>query len=186
MGWAVAGTISSAADLSALIPVRLSLAVLQLTVGLLILLRPRADEQGDTRAMLAALPSFLISGIMFRSASPLEAWPLGSKWIFAVAVLWVLFCFWSLRRSFAILPARRGIVRAGAYRLLRHPAYLGEYVMACACAFAGANVWGWLCLAALLPLLVLRIRQEEALLVHDQNYVAYQAQVRWRLLPGIW
>ena len=186
VGWAVAGTVSSADDLSALIPVRISLAVLQVTVGLLIMLRPRADEQGDTRAMLWALPSFLISGIMFRLAAPLEAWPVSSKWIFAVAVVWVLYCFWSLRRSFAILPARRAIVRAGAYRLLRHPAYQGEYAMACACAYAGANVWGLLCLAALLPLLVVRIRQEEALLVHDQAYVAYQGQVRWRLLPGVW
>ena len=185
-GWAVAGIVQSWGDTTALFPVRLSLASLQAMVGVLIFLRPLAREAGDVRSLLLSLPSFLASGILFRLASPLAAWPLPSKWIFAGGVLWVMLCFWSLRRSFAILPARRALVRGGLYRLLRHPAYLGEYIMACACAYAAASVWAWICLVVLVPLLVVRIRQEEDLLMHDADYVRYQQATRWRLLPGVW
>jgi protein-S-isoprenylcysteine O-methyltransferase Ste14 len=186
LGWAVAGMVQSWPDWAAVMPVRLSLALLQAMVGILILLRPAANERGTTRALLLSLPSFLATGILFRLASPLGEWPLGSKWVFAGGVIWVMVCFWSLRGSFAILPARRAIVRGGLYKLVRHPAYLGEYVMAIACAYAGGSIWAWLCLAALLPLLMLRIQQEEDLLRHDADYIAYQAQTRWRLLPWVW
>ncbi len=186
MSWAVAGIVQSWAEVSALIPVRLSLATLQVMVGMLIMLRPAAHEQGSAQAILLSLPSFIASGFLFRLAQPLAAWPFACKWVFAGSVLWVMAAFWSLRGSFAILPARRATVRTGLYRLVRHPAYLGEYVMACACAYAGASTWTWIYLAALLPLLVLRIRQEEALLMHDAAYATYKQSTRWRLLPGVW
>ena len=123
---------------------------------------------------------------MFRLSLPLGGWPLLAKWVFAVAVIWVMASFWSLRGSFAILPARRAIVRGGQYRLLRHPAYLGELVMGAACASASKDPAAWLCLAAMIPLLMLRIWREEDLLRHDTDYITYQSQTRWRLVPGIW
>ena len=186
VSWAVIGMGEAWADVAALIPVRLSLAGLQTMVGVLLMLRPAPFANGNLRALLLSLPSFLVSGLMFRLAQPLGAWPIGCKWVFAVSVVWVMACFWNLRSSFAIFPARRAIVRAGLYRLVRHPAYLGEYAMACACALAGASLWTGLCLLALAPLLMVRIRQEEALLLGDADYQAYTRQVRWRLVPGLW
>jgi protein-S-isoprenylcysteine O-methyltransferase Ste14 len=186
VGWAVAGIAKDAHDLGGLLPVRLSLALLQAMVGRLIMLRPPAIEQGNRQALLLSLPSFLASGILFRLALPLSAWPVATKWVFAGAVVWVMASFWSLRGSFAILPARRAIVRRGLYKLVRHPAYLGELVMGGACAYAGASIWAWLCLAALVPLMMVRIWREEQLLHHDTDYITYQAHTRWRLVPGIW
>jgi protein-S-isoprenylcysteine O-methyltransferase Ste14 len=186
LGWAIAGTIQDISDWEGMFPVRLSLALLQAMVGLLLLLRPAAVENGNLRALLLSLPSFLASGVLFRMALPLAGWPVVAKWVFAIAVVWVMVSFWSLRGSFAIFPARRAIVRSGTYRLMRHPAYLGELVMAVACAYAGANFWGWVCLVILIPLLMVRMWREEILLGHDAAYKVYQRQTRWRLLPGIW
>jgi protein-S-isoprenylcysteine O-methyltransferase Ste14 len=186
MSWAVIGTLDAAQDWAAMMPVRLSLALLQSMVGLLLMLRPQALAQCSLRSLVLSLPSFLISGLLFRLAMPLGAWPIGCKWAFAACVAWVMACFWNLRHSFAIFPARRAIVRTGLYRLVRHPAYLGEYAMACACALAGAHIWSWACLLLLAPLLVLRIVQEEQLLLQDTAYAAYAQQTRWRLLPWLW
>jgi protein-S-isoprenylcysteine O-methyltransferase Ste14 len=186
LGWAVAGMVDAWPDRAAVVPVRLSLAALQTMVGVLLFLRPTAIAEGSLRTLLLSLPSFLISGILFRLAQPLGEWPTVCKWVFATAVAWVMASFWSLRGSFAIFPARRALVRTGLYRLVRHPAYLGELVMAVACMAASGSAWAWLCLTAIIPLVALRIRQEEQLLLADAGYGVYVGEVRWRLVYGVW
>lgn len=186
IGWAFAGTISDWGEKEAVFPVRISLAVLQAYVGVLILLRKPATEQGHIRALLLSLPSFLFSGLLFRLAEPLAEWPEISKWAFAVAVVWVILCFWSLKKSFSILPARRAVVRSGPYRLLRHPAYAGEIIMGAACAWASGSIWGLICFVALVPFVVIRIQQEELLMANDPAYLEYQRSTKWRLIPWIW
>ena len=186
ISWAIAGTVRDFLDWEGFFPVRMSLAILQAFVGILIVFRPPPLENGAPKALLLSFPSFLISGLLFRLAEPLSNWPLISKWIFALSVVWVLFSFWSLRKSFAILPARRAIVKSGPYRLLRHPAYAGELLMAAACTWAAGNLWASLSFAALIPFLMLRIQQEEAILENDAGFLAYKKESRWRLFPWIW
>lgn len=185
-GWAVMGIATTWGDWQAILPVRCCLSALQLGIGTLFILRPAAVEQGSLKALLLSLPSFLVSGMVYRLSWPLAAWPLGAKTLFVLATCWVMLSFWSLRGSFAIFPARRAIVRTGTYRLIRHPAYLGELSMTSACVWAAASSWAILGLLALVPLVAVRILQEEALLRHDMDYQRYTGTVRARLLPGIW
>jgi protein-S-isoprenylcysteine O-methyltransferase Ste14 len=91
-----------------------------------------------------------------------------------------------LRRSFGILPANRGVQRAGPYRLVRHPMYAG-YVLTHAgfliSSFCLRNVAAYaICWTAM----VLRIRAEEAILAHDPAYRDFQGAVRYRLIPFLW
>lgn len=92
----------------------------------------------------------------------------------------------SLNRSVGLLPANRGIRTGGAYRWVRHPLYASYTLssvgyIASNPSFANAAV----CVAALAAQ-VLRIRQEEQLLLRDPAYAAYAARARWRLLPFVY
>lgn len=99
-----------------------------------------------------------------------------------------LFQFWaklSLRRSFGIAPANRGIKIGGPYRLVRHPMYSG---------YLFAHI-GILVLMPSLPNLaiyviswcaqIFRLLAEERLLLEDPDYQNYAEKIRWRLVPGL-
>ncbi len=104
----------------------------------------------------------------------------------ALAFGGVLFSLWglvSLGRSFGIAPADRGLVTGGAYRLVRHPMYAGEFVSFFAVTLSNPTAWNGLLLGIILLVFVLRIGWEERILT---GYAAYCQRVRWRLLPGIW
>jgi protein-S-isoprenylcysteine O-methyltransferase Ste14 len=49
------------------------------------------------------------------------------------------------------------------------------------------SYWGFLGVAFMLPFLVWRLLDEERLLARElPGYAAYQARVRYRLIPGFW
>ena len=91
-----------------------------------------------------------------------------------------------LGRSFGLLPAQRGLVMAGPYRVVRHPIYLGYLVSHIGFLLANASWQNLAVLAALYAAQVWRIRREEQLLAAQEAYRAYQARVHWRLLPFIY
>lgn len=91
----------------------------------------------------------------------------------------------SLRRSFAVAPANRGVRDGGAYRVVRHPIYISEIVVMLGIVFANpgtGNVVIWL---AVCGLQFARALAEEELLSHDPVYRAYRERVRYRLIPGL-
>lgn len=106
----------------------------------------------------------------------------------ALAVGGNLFQAWAkltLRRSFGVAPANRGIKVSGPYRFMRHPMYAGYAVVhmgVLILMFSPMNVViyaiGWWAQ-------ILRILAEERLLSQDPEYAAYMQKVRWRLIPGV-
>lgn len=92
----------------------------------------------------------------------------------------------SLNRSVGLLPANRGIRTGGAYRWIRHPLY-ASYTLANAGYLAShPSLANAIVCAAGLAAQLLRIRQEEQLLMRDPAYATYAAQARWRLLPFVY
>ena len=47
----------------------------------------------------------------------------------------------TLGRSFGLMPANRGIVSSGVYRIVRHPIYLGYLITHVAFIFANPSAW---------------------------------------------
>jgi protein-S-isoprenylcysteine O-methyltransferase Ste14 len=91
----------------------------------------------------------------------------------------------SLRRSFGILPANRGVVVSGPYRFARHPMYLGYFVNHAGFLSSNFGVQNLVVLLLLWTLQIFRIAREERILVKDEKYRDYAARVRYRLIPGV-
>ncbi len=91
----------------------------------------------------------------------------------------------TLGRSFGLMPANRGIVSSGIYRLVRHPIYMGYLVTHVAFLAANPSVWNITALVAADAALLARAVCEEATLARDARYRTYQQQVRWRVCPGL-
>ncbi len=91
----------------------------------------------------------------------------------------------SLGRSFGLMPANRGIVSTGLYRLVRHPIYLGYLVTHLAFLAANPSPWNVLIMVTADTALLARAVCEEKTLARDVQYRDYQNLVRWRVLPGV-
>jgi protein-S-isoprenylcysteine O-methyltransferase Ste14 len=91
----------------------------------------------------------------------------------------------TLGRSFGLMPANRGIVSSGVYRLVRHPIYLGYLITHVAFIFANPTAWNVAVLTLGDIALLLRAVCEEETLARDASYQEYQQVVRWRICPGL-
>jgi protein-S-isoprenylcysteine O-methyltransferase Ste14 len=79
------------------------------------------------------------------------------------------------------------VIATGPYALVRHPMYVGVLVMLAGVPLALGSYWGLLLVLAAVPILVLRILDEEHMLRRElDGYEAYTRNVRWRLVPGVW
>ena len=91
----------------------------------------------------------------------------------------------SLGWSFGLLPANRGVMERGLYRIVRHPIYLG-YLMT-HIPFLAAHPSGWNAAVLLVGdgALIVRALYEEETLGRDPQYVRYCQTVKWRIMPGV-
>ena len=91
----------------------------------------------------------------------------------------------TLGRSFGLMPANRGVVCTGIYRVVRHPIYLGYLITHVAFVFANPSAWNLSVLLIGDAALLLRAICEEQTLARDMRYQEYQQLVRWRVCPGL-
>jgi protein-S-isoprenylcysteine O-methyltransferase Ste14 len=105
--------------------------------------------------------------------------------ISGVGLLIVVLGKLSLGRSFGLIPANRGIVSTGLYKVLRHPIYLGYLITHTGFLIANPVGWNLFVLGAADIALMLRAVREERTLLKDEAYRAYAARVRWRVIPGV-
>jgi protein-S-isoprenylcysteine O-methyltransferase Ste14 len=92
----------------------------------------------------------------------------------------------TLGRSFGLLPAQRGLVLSGPYRLVRHPIYLGYLITHIGFLLVNASWTNLGVLVLLYGVQWYRIEREESVLAQSPEYREYQQRVRWRLVPGLY
>ncbi len=129
------------------------------------------------------------------TAAPMLVHPAGSSahalipqagivglWMFGV-----LFSIWgklTLRRSFGLAAANRGVVQGGPYSFVRHPIYSGYIMIYVASLLANPLAWNAALYLFTLALIVIRVLAEERVLRADPAYAAFMQKVRFRLAPG--
>ena len=95
----------------------------------------------------------------------------------------IILALLSLRRSFGIVPANRGIRQNGLYRFVRHPLYAGEILFISGFVLLNPSAWNIAIWALDCVLQICRARAEEGLLNADPAYRRYCQRTRYRLLP---
>lgn len=79
------------------------------------------------------------------------------------------------------------VITTGLYSIVRHPMYAGVLVMVFGTPLALGSRWGLVLAGATVPMLMLRILDEEKMLRDElEGYETYAHDVRYRLLPGLW
>jgi protein-S-isoprenylcysteine O-methyltransferase Ste14 len=91
----------------------------------------------------------------------------------------------TLRRSFGLLPANRGVVVSGPYRILRHPIYFGYFVRDLGFLLPNFGIQNVIVFALHYCVQVCRIVREERVLSKDSRYREYMSRVRYRLVIGV-
>ena len=92
----------------------------------------------------------------------------------------------SLGYSFGLLPANRGLVDYGVYRIVRHPIYLGYLITHASFLRSHPSVWNVVVMGGGDLALIVRAFFEEQILTRDAAYKRYCATVKWRLVPGVY
>jgi protein-S-isoprenylcysteine O-methyltransferase Ste14 len=85
------------------------------------------------------------------------------------------------------VEAGQPLVSTGLYGVVRHPMYSGVLVMMVGTPLALASLWALLVVILAIPVLAVRIFDEESVLTDElTGYREYKDQVRYRLVPGVW
>jgi protein-S-isoprenylcysteine O-methyltransferase Ste14 len=156
-------------------------------MGVLSLIRVPPNAAMMTPKALAAVTGMLLIPTLIRPADP-------STGLIALAgmILELLGVILSqvarlyMGRRFGVLPANRGIVSTGPFRIIRHPIYMGWFILTLGLATSYPTIRNFLMLVLTLPFMMWRIKLEEELLSEDPEYRAYCKKVPHRLLPALY
>lgn len=156
-----------------------------LVVVLTIFRRPSSVIDRSVRARLLTTLSMLGPPLVRPGSVPAIAPELATVMLSLVGLIVVIAGKASLGRSFGLMPANRGIVSTGLYRVVRHPIYMGYLITHVGFLAANPTLWNVIALSAADLALLVRAVREELTLARDPAYRDYQQRVRWRVLPGI-
>jgi protein-S-isoprenylcysteine O-methyltransferase Ste14 len=168
---------------------RLTGLLLLASEGLVVILtmfrRPTGVVNRSVRARILMVVSLIGPVLVAPASNPALLPEAATVAVSACGLLVVIIGKLSLGRSFGLMPANRGVVSTGLYRVVRHPIYMGYLVTHAAyCAANPTLVNLLILLVADLALLIRAVCEEETLAL-DGAYREYQQRVRWRVLPGV-
>ncbi|HLI67270.1 MAG TPA: methyltransferase [Caulobacteraceae bacterium] len=92
----------------------------------------------------------------------------------------------TLRLSFGMAPANRGLKVSGPYRIVRHPIYASYLIGQAGFFLLNPTWWNAAIYGVGLAIQIFRIEAEERVLAHDEGFAAFRAATRYRLVPGLY
>ena len=163
----------------------LLLASETLVVALTVLRRSTAVVDRSYRARMLTALSILGPALVQPALVAALAPELVTVLLSAAGLVVVIGGKLSLGRSFGLMPANRGVVSSGLYRLVRHPIYMGYLITHTGFLLANPTMWNILMVVGADLALMRRAVCEEQTLAKDEAYRSYQQTVRWRVVPGV-
>jgi protein-S-isoprenylcysteine O-methyltransferase Ste14 len=157
---------------------------------------PRAEQRMSQRIIIS-LGFLSLVGVMVFCAldyrfgwSPVPAWvSILGEVLVALGLFIDLLVMRENTFSASNIRVEQGqtVVSTGPYAIARHPMYAGVVVMVVGVPLALGSWLGLLVLVLTIPVLVLRILDEERLLEDElHGYGEYVQRVRYRLVPFVW
>jgi protein-S-isoprenylcysteine O-methyltransferase Ste14 len=108
----------------------LTLAFTVLVAALFLTRKPPIGGRANPLAMSVALAGTFIMWVALAQPTTTDDWRVlaFSDLLVAVGLAFSMYALGALRFCFGIAPEARGLVTDGAYRIVRHPVYLGEFI----------------------------------------------------------
>ncbi len=79
------------------------------------------------------------------------------------------------------------VVSTGLYGIVRHPMYAATLLLFLSMPLVLGSPWAFLVMLLYVPIIALRIRNEEQVLERDlKGYKEYKQQVRYKVIPLVW
>ncbi len=179
------------------IPILILGIVLYIKAPELLEKRLSAKEEQNTQKVVVALSGslfiigFIVAGLDWRFGWSQIPTPVI---IIASGVLLIAYILYAevmrenayLSRTIEVQENQK-VVNTGLYAIVRHPMYAVTLWLFIAIPIVLGSWWALLCFLPYIAIIVLRICDEEKLLVSElQGYRDYQNEVKYRLIPFIW
>ena len=155
--------------------------------------KEKESEQKSVVALsgIMFIAAFVVAGLNFR-----YSWCVLPSWVVYVATALFLFSYLLyaevlreneyLSRTIEVQEGQK-VVDTGLYGIVRHPMYSATIVLFLSMPLVLGSLPSFFILLVYIPLIVKRIRNEEALLLRElDGYKEYCARVKYRILPFMW
>ena len=155
--------------------------------------KEKESEQKSVVALsgIMFIAAFVVAGLNFR-----YSWCVLPSWVVYVATALFLFSYLLyaevlreneyLSRTIEVQEGQK-VVGTGLYGIVRHPMYSATIVLFLSMPLVLGSLPSFFILLVYIPLIVKRIRNEEALLLRElDGYKEYCARVKYRILPFMW
>ena len=102
-------------------------------------------------------------------------------------IVFKVFCVNTFTSATVEVTEQQTVISIGPYAFVRHPMYSGALVMLVGTPLALASWWGLVAFVLMVIVVVIRLLDEEKLLLPNlPGYAEYVARVKYRLLPPVW
>jgi protein-S-isoprenylcysteine O-methyltransferase Ste14 len=151
----------------------------------------KEQQQVIKFSALMFIAAFLSAGFSFR----FNWLRLSPSISYIAAVIFLLaYCMYAevlrenayLARTIEVQEGQK-VIDTGLYGVIRHPMYTATILLFLSMGLVLGSLLFFIILLCYLPLIIKRIRNEEAVLEKDlEGYLAYEKKVQYRLFPFIW
>jgi protein-S-isoprenylcysteine O-methyltransferase Ste14 len=156
-----------------------------ITVGMTLAARPASDYRINFFAIIStAMATFYFLFVGISGGERLVPMVVTGT-LQTISVVWQIVAKVYLGRSFGLMPANRGIVTTGPYKIVRHPIYFGYFLNHIGFLLSTFSLYNLAIYIALYFFQAIRIWQEEDLLKKDEIYASYMQRTQYRFIPGV-
>lgn len=163
------------------------------------LLRKRLDakeKQGEQKWVVALSGLMFIAVFVAAGLSRRFGWYMLPDWAVLVATVVFLAAYalyaevmrenvW-LSRTIEVQENQQ-VVSTGLYGIVRHPMYAATLLLFLSMPLVLASPWSFAIMLLYIPIIALRIRNEEQVLERElKGYAEYKQRVRYKVIPFIW
>ena len=154
------------------------------------------EKEGAQRGVVVLSGLMFLIGFVLSALDARFSWSYVPIWLtIAAAVIFLIgYALYAevmrenayLSRTVEVQEGQK-VISTGLYGVVRHPMYLSTLLMFLTVPLVLESFWGLIPFAFYIPVIVVRIINEEKILTRGlEGYAEYKKKVKYRLIPFIW